>query len=105
MQVGDELGVGHGDDQPAGGDATDLGEEGAGLGDMFEHFDTQGSVERAVGERQARTINLGVRQTGGGEGGAIGGLHLGAMPVVAGGAELGAIPAEAATDIDHADGR
>ena len=69
---------------------------------MFKDFDAYGGVEGAAGKGQAGAVDLSVRQTGGGHGGAIGGLHLGAVPIVAGGAELRPVPAEAAANIENA---
>ena len=106
MEIRNQLGVGHGDDEAPGRDAADFAEKGAGLSDVFKDFDTEAGVERIIGKRQAGAVDLGVRQTGGGHGGAIGGLHLRTVPIVAGGAELSPVPAEAAADIkDAARGR
>ena len=61
MEIGNQLGVGHGDDEAPGRDAADFAQKSAGLGDVFKDFDTEAGVERIIGKRQASAVDLGVR--------------------------------------------
>ena len=101
-EVAEEFAVGDGDEKFAWSDAVDFAEDGGGIVEVFEDLETDGGVERGVGEWQRAAVDVTVGKTEAGEFGAIGGVDLGAQPSVAVGEQTAAVGAETAADIEHA---
>ena len=103
-EVAEEFAVGDGDEEFPRGDAVDFAEDGGGVVEVFEDLEAEGGVEGGVGEREGAAVDVAVREAEAGEFGAIGGVDLGADPVVAVGEEGAAVGAEAAADVEDAEG-
>jgi hypothetical protein len=103
-EVAEEFAVGDGDEEFPRGDTVDLAEDRGGVVEVFEDFEAEGGVEGGVGEREGAAVDVVVREAEAGEFGAIGGVDFGAHPIVAVGEEAAAVRAEAAADVEDAEG-
>jgi hypothetical protein len=101
-EVAEEFAVGDGDEELTWSDAVDFAEDGGGIVEVFEYFETKRGVEGSVGEGEGAAIDVTVGKAEAGELGAIGGVDLGAQPSVAVGEQTAAVGAETAADVEHA---
>ena len=101
-EIAEQLAIRHGDEELARRHAADFGKKRGGVVEVFEHFEAERGVEGGVGKRKRAAVDVPVWKAEAGEFGAIGGVDLGARPVVAIGEQAAAVGAEPAADIDNA---